>query len=69
MTGRYIKQEPYIDDYGVYIPTNEYVPDGCVSMYRCVMTKEMFVEAYNKWIKNSKHGMFACQDDADCWCE
>ena len=30
------------------------------------MTKEMFVEAYNKWIKNDSYG-FVGQDDADCW--
>lgn len=47
----YIKQDPYVGDDGIYVPCEEYVPEGCVSAYRCVLTKEMFVEAYNKWIK------------------
>lgn len=47
----YIKQEPYVGDDGIYIPCNEYVLEGYATNYRCVLTKEMFVEAYNKWIK------------------
>lgn len=51
--GEYVvKQEPYIDDDGIYIPMEEYVPEGCISAYKCIMTKEMFIEAYNKWIKD-----------------
>lgn len=72
MSGRYIKQKPYVDNYGIYMPVNEYVPEGSASMYRCIMTKEMFVEAYNKWIKSSADDnsrSFVDQDDADDWCE
>lgn len=47
----YIKQEPYVGDDGIYIPCDEYVLEGYATSYRCVLTKEMFVEAYNKWIK------------------
>ena len=72
MSGRYIRQEPYVDNNGIYVPDKEYVPEGCVSAYRCVMTREMFVEAYNKWIKPeydtytpSHHD----DDDADCLCD
>ena len=46
----YIKQEPYVNDEGIWIPCEEYVQEGCASTYRCVLTKEMFIEAYNKWI-------------------
>lgn len=46
----YVKQEPKVTDDGIYMPYKEYVPEGCASNYRLVMTKEMFVEAYNKWI-------------------
>jgi hypothetical protein len=70
MSGRYIKQEPYVDNHGIYMPVNEYVPEGSVSMYKCIMTKEMFVEAYNKWIKKDvdKYSCdFVGEDDADCW--
>lgn len=47
----YVRQMPYVDENGIYVPVNDYVPNGCATMYRCIMTKEMFVEAYNKWIK------------------
>jgi len=72
MSGRYIRQEPYVDKNGIYIPDKEYVPEGCESTYRCVMTKEMFVEAYNKWIvgkRNVFNSPFVGQDDADDWCD
>ena len=71
MSGCYIKQEPYVDEYGIYVPVEEYVPEGCESMYRCVITKEMFVEAYNKWIKNDNTSKYDClfnrQDELDNW--
>jgi hypothetical protein len=47
----YIKQEPQITDDGIYMPEREYVLEGTCSAYRMIMTKEMFIEAYNKWIK------------------
>ena len=47
----YIKQEPYVDDEGIWMPCQTYVPEGCASNYKLVMSKEMFVGAYNKWIK------------------
>ena len=50
----YIEQKPYVDDTGIYVPLEPYVKEGDASYYKCVMTKEMFVEAYNKWIKNEK---------------
>lgn len=55
MSGYYIKQKPYVDDYGIYVPVEEYVPEGSPAIYKCVMTKEMFIEAYNKWIKGEKN--------------
>lgn len=53
----YIKQNPYVGEDGIYVPYEgeEYVPEGCATSYRCVLTKEMFVEAYNKWIKGENH--------------
>ena len=47
----YIKQDPKIDDDGIWLPYEEYVPEGFSSNYRLLMSKDMFVEAYNKWIK------------------
>ena len=55
MSGYYVRQDPYIDDYGIYIPEKEYVPEGTESFYKCIMTKEMFIEAYNKWIKGAEN--------------
>ena len=49
-----IKQEPYVGDDGIFMPAVKYVQKGCTPEYRLVMTKEMFVEAYNKWIKEVK---------------
>ena len=72
MSGRYIRQEPYVDDDGIYVPVHEYVPEGTESAYKCVMTREMFVKAYNKWIVRSKYSRTDSSysnDDADCWCE
>lgn len=46
----YIKQEPYINDTGIWIPVQEYVPEGYASTHKCLITKELFVEAFNKWI-------------------
>lgn len=50
----YIKQEPYVDDNGIWVPLQEYAPEGCASYYKLVISKEMFVEAYNKWIKGTE---------------
>ena len=69
MSGRYIRQEPYVNNHGIYIPDNEYVPEGCASLYKCIITKEMFVEAYNKWIKCELGSHHYGEDDADCWSE
>jgi hypothetical protein len=51
---KFIKQEPYIDDEGIWVPLAPYVQEGCASDYRCLISKEFFVEAYNKWIKESE---------------
>ena len=56
MSGYYVRQNPYVDDYGIYVPEREYVPVGTESFYKCIMTKEMFIEAYNKWIKGEENG-------------
>lgn len=50
----YIKQEPYVGAEGIYVPCQPYVTEGCTSAYNCIITKELFVEAYNKWIKEGK---------------
>lgn len=52
----YVKQYPYVDDAGIYIPCEEYVQEGFRSNYKLLISKEMFVEAYNKWIKGVENG-------------
>ena len=50
---KYIKQHPYVDDDGIYMPLQEYALEGTASYYRMVIPKECFVDAYNRWIKGS----------------
>ena len=50
----YIKQEPRIDDKGIWVPCSEYVPEGTESNYKLLISKEMFIEAYHKWIKGEE---------------
>lgn len=50
---KYIKQEPYVNDEGIWVPVQEYVPEGCAAAYQCFITKELFVEAYNRWIEDN----------------
>ena len=53
IAGRIAPLEPvkaFVDDEGIYIP--------CASnpkYHTCLITKELFVEAYNKWIKGEEH--------------
>jgi hypothetical protein len=50
-----IKQEPYVDNEGIYVPTEPYVYEGTSCYYRMLISKEMFVEAYSKWIKGDNN--------------
>ena len=53
----------YVGDDGIYIPSRH--------DYRChelLISKDLFIEAYNKWI-NGKSNTFVGQDDADDWCD
>lgn len=59
----YIKQLPYVGDDGIYTPVNEYVQEGCAGTYRLVLSKEMFIEAYTKWILPSNFAFVVrCKD-------
>ena len=46
-----VKQEPYVGEDGIYVPISDYVPEGCASYYKLLISKELFIEAYNKYIK------------------
>lgn len=56
--------EPYVDNEGIYVRS-----DVDPRFHRLVISRELFVEAYNKWIKNDDYDPFAGQDAADDWCE
>ncbi len=53
VTGRVAPSEPveaFVDDNGIYIPSS-YDP----RYHTCLITRELFVEAYNKWIKGEEN--------------
>lgn len=57
--------KPFVDDNGIYVPRN-----GNSECYECLMTKELFVEAYNKWVKpQNRNFVYVGKDTADDWCE
>ena len=47
----WVKQEPYIGEGCIYKPIYAYAPEGIRMSYEMIISKEMFVEAYNRWIK------------------
>lgn len=47
----WVKAHPYVGEDGIYEPCQDYVREGADTLYRLVISKEMFIEAYNKWIK------------------
>ena len=43
MSGRYIRQDPYVDDNGIYTPVNEYVPEGvCIYIPVCYDKRNVY---------------------------
>ena len=53
----------FVDNDGIYVPS-----DYDFRYHKLLISRELFVEAYNKWIKNSSY-VFTGQDDADDWSE
>ena len=56
----------FVGDDGIYVPSrHDY------RFHEMLISKELFVEAYNKWIKESQpyKNEFFGEDDADCWSE
>lgn len=50
----WVKQEPYIGEDDIYEPVYAYAPEGIRVSYEMIISKEMFVEAYNRWIKEAE---------------
>ena len=49
----YTKNLPYVDEDAIYVPCEPITPNGISSNYKVLLTKELFIEAYNKWIKET----------------
>lgn len=47
----YHKNEPYVDDDGIYVPADKYY--SMDDNYIKIMCKEAFVEAYKRWVVTS----------------
>lgn len=57
--------KPFVGDDGIYIPSP--YDQSCHMM---LISKEIFVEAYNKWIKpQNRNFIYIGKDTADDWCE
>ena len=50
----WVKQEPYVTDDGYYTPVNAYALSGGASMYRLTISREHFIECYNRWVKEEE---------------
>ena len=54
----------FVGDDGIYVPSRyDY------RAYEVLISRELFIEAYNKWIKNKLTVALSGEDDADDWCE
>ena len=51
----YVLNAPYIDDDGIWVPYHPYTLKGTASSYKMIISKYLFVEAYNKWIKGENN--------------
>ena len=51
----YVQNPSYIDDDGIWIPYHPYTRKGTASAYKMVISKDLFIEAYNKWIKGENN--------------
>lgn len=50
----YTENFPYVGDDAIYVPAEPITPNGTASCYKALITKEIFVEAYNKWVKHNE---------------
>ena len=50
MSEKWVKNEPLVNNEGIFIPVHPYSRDGEATAYQLIMTKEMFQEAYRRFI-------------------
>ena len=55
--------EAFVGKDGIYVPSRH-----DFRFHEMLISKELFVEAYNKWIKSGEYARYGT-DDADCLCE
>ena len=46
----YIEQKPYVDDKAIWAPDRHFILEGSPRHYHSIISKEMFLEAYDKWV-------------------
>ena len=51
----WVVNKPYIDDTGLWVPQNQYRLKGTSCCYKQLITKELFIEMFNKWIKEENN--------------
>ena len=51
----YTENFPYVGEDAIYVPVEAITKNGITSAYKALITKELFVEAYNKWIKGENN--------------
>ena len=47
----YTQHFPYVGDDAIYVPLDAVTKSEIMPLYKKLITKELFIEAYNKWIK------------------
>lgn len=50
------RTKPKIDDEGIWEPKVDFVPIGRTPDYRLTIPKDVFIEAYNRWIRGDANG-------------
>jgi hypothetical protein len=50
-----IKHNSKVTDDGIYVPVYDYQYDSEKPLYKLLISKEVFIEAYNRWIKEGGH--------------
>jgi len=55
MEKQLIQHQPYVADDGIYVPVYRYQYESEAPLYKLLISKEIFVEAYNRWIKEGGH--------------
>lgn len=51
----WVQNKPYIDDEGLNVPLNQYSLKGTMSCYKQLISKELFIEMYHRWIKGENN--------------